>query len=148
MKPSFFKRFLVAIILGCFAAAITVYYLSFQIMPDVWESDLMWVIIANRITLAFVVAIGGVYMRHPIFGFKCPAFLRGAVFGFLISIELAIGAFIDPLSGMDAVAKSIEASSELSLFLQTLILGAVFGSVIDIIATAIGGQGKDLLKEE
>ena len=148
MKPSFIKRFIVAMVLGCFAAVITLYYLSFQIMPDILGSDLMWTIIANRITLAFVVAIGGVYMRHPIFGFKCPAFLRGAIFGFIISIELAVGVFIDPVSGVDALPESIEAASEMSLLIQTLLLGAVFGSVIDIIATAIGGQGKELLKKE
>lgn len=108
----------------------------------------MWTIIANRITLAFVVAIGGVYIVHPIFGFKCPAFLRGAVFGLIISIELAVGVFIDPLSGMDAVVKSPGAISEILLFVQTLIFGAIFGSMTDVIATAIGGQGKELLKGE
>ncbi len=122
MKVSFLKRFIVAMILGVITAGITLYYLSFQIMPHIFGSDLMWTIIANRITLAFVVAIGGVYMVHPIFGFKCPAFLRGAVFGLIISIELAVGVFIDPLSGMDALPASTEAASEMALLIQTLLL--------------------------
>lgn len=89
---------LTAIILGIIAGLICIYHLSFQVMPGVWGSDLMWVIIANRITIGFVVAIVGVYTIHPIFGFRVPSYLRGAIFGIIISLELAMGVFIDPIS--------------------------------------------------
>lgn len=99
----------------------------------------MWIIIVNRMTIGLVVGIAGVFTRHPMFGFRTPPYLRGAVFGAVVSIGLAIGTFITPASGP---------YSQTALFWMTILAGAVYGSIIDMIATKVGGEGKDLLWKE
>lgn len=96
----------------------------------------MWILIVNRITIGLVVGVVGVYTLHPVFGFPTPPYLRGAVFGALISVQLAIGVFIAPSAGP---------YSAMTLFWLTILVGALYGSVIDMIATKVGGEGKELL---
>lgn len=51
---------------------------------------MMWLIIVNRMTIGLVVGLVGVYTKHPIFGFPTPPILRGAIFGAIISLSLAL----------------------------------------------------------
>jgi hypothetical protein len=87
-------------------------------------------------TIGGVVAIVGAYTRHPVFGFPTPSYLRGAVFGAIISIQLAVGVFMSPATGY---------YSQMTLFWLTILAGAIYGSIIDMIATRVGGEGRDLL---
>lgn len=91
----------------------------------------MWVLIANRMTIGLVVGVVGVFTKHPIFGFRTPPYLRGAMFGALVSIQLGAGVFLSPVAGP---------YSQMTLFWLTILVGAVYGSIIDMIATKAGGE--------
>lgn len=75
-------------------------------------------------------------MVHPVFRFPIPAWFRGTVLGTFVSLPLAAGAMVAPAAGTDSW----------SLFWLTLVAGAVYGLIIDVVATKFGGQGAELLK--
>lgn len=131
------KRFLTAIPLGILAGVLCAYLASSK-QPELFSliSPLFWVIVSDRFVLGIMVALAGAYVRHPVFGFRCYAWLRGAVMGALASLPLATGVFLMPAAG-DMTSWTV--------FWLTVGVGAVYGLIIDVIATKIGGEGKDLL---
>ena len=77
-------------------------------------------------------ALAGAYVYHPIFGFRCYPWLRGTIMGVLASLPLAIGV---PLYGPPMMT-----------VVNLLFTGAVYGLIIDVIATKVGGEGEAILK--
>ena len=138
MKISFCRRFPIAIGLwlgfGIFCT-----YLASTSTPEIWWTAMMWLIIVNRMTIGLVIGLVGVYTKHPIFGFPTPPILRGAIFGAIISLSLAIWIFTIP---------PVWPYSQIMLFWLTVGAGAVYGSIIDMISTWFGGQWKELLWRE
>lgn len=96
----------------------------------------MWTILTDRILLGMVVGLAGAYHLHPIFRFPIPAWFRGTCLGVFVSLPLAAGAMVAPAAGTDAWMA----------FWLTLGAGAVFGLIIDLVATKYGGEGAELLK--
>ncbi len=132
------KRIAIAKVLGLGAGLLCVSFAAKE-MPEIWDckNPLFWTIVINRVVLGVMVGIAGFMTIHPIFKFKCFPFLRGAVFGAFVSLDLAFGGLIGN-----------NAPEAMMIFWATIIAGTVYGMIIDIVATKFGGEGKELLKVE
>lgn len=96
----------------------------------------MWNIVTSRFVTGMMIGFAGAFKHHPLFGFKLNPILRGIALGILTSLPLAIGTMITP----------VEAISPWTLFWATILMGAIYGAIIDFAATKWGGEGKELLK--
>ncbi len=74
------------------------------------------------------------FVRHPIFGFRCFPFLRGAILGAVVSLVNAFGILTMPTE------------NAATIFWLTIGVGAIYGLIIDVVATKIGGEGKTLIE--
>ena len=90
----------------------------------------MWTLVADRFLIGLVVALAGAYTIHPIFRFRCPPARRGAVLGAIVSLPLAAGVMIVPVG----------APAPWNIFWATILVGAIYGLIIDLVATKWGGQ--------
>ena len=122
------KRFVIAMPLAILAGLLCVCLASGS-APDIWGTALMWTILTNRIIIGMIVGLAGAYTRHPIFGFPIPSYLRGFCLGVFVSVSLAAGAMMSP-------------GTTWTIFWATLLAGGIYGSIIDILATKFGGEGK------
>ncbi|MFA6458614.1 MAG: hypothetical protein WCV72_04495 [Patescibacteria group bacterium] len=128
------NRFLVALPLGL-AFGVLCAWLASQKDPTIFDvkSFSFWTIVWNRFLIGLVIGFAGAFTRHPVFGFRCPAFLRGIVLGAVVSLALAFGALITPIE------------NAAQIFWLTVGVGAFYGLVIDLLATKVGGEGKSLV---
>jgi len=129
------KRFAIAKTLGIlfgFLCACLAWKEGFNSAPDFWWSAAMWLIVFNRLLLGLVVAFVGVFKTHPLFSFPCYPWLRGAVIGAMVSIDLSIATLAN--------------TSNWNAFWIIIGSGAVFGLIIDVLGTKFGGEGEALLK--
>ncbi|MBD3156536.1 hypothetical protein GF369_01785 [Candidatus Peregrinibacteria bacterium] len=101
---------------------------------DFWWTPLMWSIVINRTLIGFVVFVLGAYNYIPLFKSKYPAWLRGAAIGALFSLGMATGIFMNPEMAEEATM----------IFWMTIAAGAMYGLIIDSVATALFGDGKKL----
>jgi hypothetical protein len=133
------KRFFTAVPLGIIAGLVCVTLVS-QNMPEIWAWDnmLLWTLFSDRVLIGLVVFLAGTFTSHPILGFKLHSWLRGAAMGALVSLPIAFGALVDP----STLPAEITATF---VFWATVGSGAIYGLIIDLIATKIGGEGKALL---
>jgi hypothetical protein len=132
------KRFLIAGILGI-AFGLLCSYLANSNAPDpnFWGSALMYQIVFNRLLIGLVIAMAGAFTFCPICGMNCKAWLRGLFWGAIVSLDIAIGVYLG--TGMDAETMR-------NIFWMTIGAGAVYGLIIDLVATKFAGEGKELLK--
>jgi hypothetical protein len=131
------KRKTICVVLGI-AFGFLCSYLASQspeISTDFWGSWLMWTIVFNRFLIGMFVFIAGVFTVHPIFKFRLSPWLRGAIMGAFVSFDIALGGMIGN-----------ESPEATMIFWMTILSGAVYGLVIDIVATKFGGEGKELLE--
>lgn len=89
----------------------------------------MWTIISNRWTIGLVVGFAGAYTRHPVLDFPIPSYFRGFILGMAVSLSLAAGAMMSP-------------NTSWMIFWATVVMGGIYGSIIDILVTRYGGEGK------
>lgn len=125
------KRFLIALPLGIVAGLVCT-FLASSSTPAIWGTALMWTIIANRFVIGLVVGFAGAYTRHPVFCFPIPSYFRGFCLGVFVSLSLAAGVMMNP-------------EGTWTIFWAILVAGGVYGSIIDMLATKFGGEGKDLV---
>lgn len=134
------KRLLTAAPLGVLAGLICV-TIAGQNDPTIWDwqNPLLWTLLSDRWLIGVVIGLAGAYTHHPILGFRMPAWFRGAVLGAFVSLPIAFGALLTP-------AEQIPAGQTLTfIFWATLATGAIYGLVIDLIATKVGGEGKQIV---
>lgn len=131
------KRFVVAITLGALSGLLCV-YLASRHQPDLASltHPIFWTILTDRILIGVVIAFAGAFTLHPILGFAYRPWLRGACLGVVVSIPVAAGSMGGPAPGP---------LSPWAIFLATLLAGAVYGAIIDWVATQVGGEGVSLL---
>jgi hypothetical protein len=101
-----------------------------------WGSALMWNIVFNRFLSGVMISLVGVFTIHPFFGFRLFPWLRGFFIGGFVSLDIAIGSLMSPVSSEMAF----------QIFWMTILAGAIYGMIIDVTATKIGGEGEKLLK--
>lgn len=129
------KRFFIAVPLGIVFGFLCAWFASSS-NPGLWWTPLMWTLVTDRFLIGLVVGLAGVYTRHPIFGFRCPPALRGFVLGALVSLPIATGGMMSTVPDM----------GPWEIFWASIIAGAVYGLIIDLVATKFAGQGPELLK--
>ncbi len=136
--PSSPKRFVTAVLLGI-GFGVLCAYLASRETPSMWDlqNPIFWSIVTDRILIGVAITIAGAFVRHPLFGFRCYPWMRGLVLGAIFSLPIATGAMANPPSGFSAW----------TLFWMSIGAGAFYGIIIDLVATAVGGQGKGLLQE-
>ncbi|MBF0422068.1 MAG: hypothetical protein HQL73_03655 [Magnetococcales bacterium] len=132
------KRFLTAITLGTIFGFVCLYLASrghHEI--ESLSHPIFWIILTDRILIGMVVAFAGAFTVHPLLGFKYRPCLRGACLGAVVSLPIAPGIFVNPPTGGPM--------SPWLIFWGTLAAGAIYGAIIDIVATRVGGEGDKLL---
>lgn len=131
------KRFVTAIGLGVLFGLLCV-FLAAQHQPELasFSNPIFWTILTDRILIGVVVALAGAFTVHPLLGFSFRPWLRGACMGTVVSLPLAAGAMNGPAP---------PPMSPWMVFSATLIAGALYGAIIDWVATKVGGEGKALL---
>lgn len=87
-------------------------------------------VIVNALILGLVISIAGVANRHPYFGFRFHPLLRGALIGALIHLDFMIYAWSDQ-----------------RVFWSTIIMAALFGALLDWVASMLFGEGRKLTKD-
>lgn len=128
------KRFIISILIGIAFAMLYAWVSPREGLKIFdWQSLTFWAVVSNRILLGLVVAMAGTYRFHPIFGFRFPSFLRGIMIGIFVSIPL----------GFWEMIYSPELASKVFWF--AIGSGAFYGAIIDLVATKIGGEDKELL---
>ena len=126
------KRLLIALSSGVVLAFIDI-WLSSSSVPDAWDlsGPMFWYMFSSRVLIGFFVALAGVYTVHPVL--KVNMYLkRGVIIGALLSIPLAASVFFDE-------------AATWGLFWLIILSGAVYGLIIDFVATKFAGQGRELL---
>jgi hypothetical protein len=98
-----------------------------------WWTPLMWAIVFNRFLIGLFVYFAGAINYDAWLKCKWWSWLRGFIVGAIVSIDMAIGIFMSPTTGSyDAV----------TVFWMTILAGAVYGLIIDLVATKVAGDGK------
>ncbi|MBF0136302.1 MAG: hypothetical protein HQL65_08675 [Magnetococcales bacterium] len=132
------KRFMIAIGLGAAFGYLCI-RLAAQHQPELASltHPIFWTIMTDRILIGLVVALAGAYTTHPVLGFPFRPLVRGSCLGVMVSLPLAAGALAGPGNPM---------ASPWMIFVLTLVAGGVYGVIIDLVATRIGGEGSALLQ--
>jgi hypothetical protein len=99
----------------------------------VWGTTLMWALLWNRLLIGIVVFIIGAYNYHVFLKFRFYPWLRGMITGAFVSIEPAISSLMSPLGYKPEAVWG------------TIAMGALYGLVIDVVATLLAGDGKTLI---
>lgn len=138
----FAKRIGISVVLGIAFGFLCSYLASGGIEgvpkdPNFWGSVLMYQIVFNRFLIGFVIGLAGILTHCPFTGLRLHPLIRGAFLGALVSIDMAIGTFMTPNVDMEILK---------TLFFMTLGAGAVYGLIIDLVATKLAGEGKELVK--
>lgn len=130
------KRVLLSLALGVVFALVDV-AITGTMDAEAWNisGPFFWYMFLSRAPIGFFVGLVGVVTVHPILPVIHMRYLRGIGVGVLLSLGLAASAFYD-------------ASTTWSTFFMIVGLGAVYGLLIDIIATKVVGDGKDMLAYE
>jgi len=136
MKKKFLIRLLIAVILWIWFWFVCT-RLASSSNPDIRWTPLMRSILFNRFLIGMIVGLLGVYTVHPILWFKVFP-LRGLIFGAIISIDIAIGNFMSPG----------DRAQQIKIFRMTILAWAIYGLIIDLVATRLGWQGTKLLHEK
>ena len=132
MNKLFVRRFAISVILGIVFWLICVKLASGS-NPDIWWTPLMWSILYNRFLLWIIIAVVGVHTIHPLFWFKLRPFLRWLFFWILVSIDLADWVFIN------------NSANAVSIFWFTIIAGAIYWLIIDVVASRYAWQWQEIL---
>lgn len=133
------KRFAISIILALFFGLLCS-YLAWswdpKLMEDMWfwGWPLMLSIMFNRLLIWFAVTFSWFMTKHPLFWFKMYPVFRWAIIWAFVSIDIIFGPFI-----MDYQQATLVAW-------MTVLAGAFYGMVIDMVATKFAWDGEDLLK--
>jgi len=130
------QRKLICVTLGILFGLLCVYFANMDARKSIWGTPLMWSILYNRLLIGFFITIIGVFNWHGLFGFRYSPWLRGLMIGMLVSVDMAIGVFMNP----EIATKQVKV-----IFWSTIIIGGIYGLIIDVVATRVAGEGKELL---
>ena len=125
--PPFIKRKLFCVLV-CLAAAILIAFTLPQELVDNVPMVRAATII-NGLIIGVFITVAGVVTWHPMFKFRFHPLLRGASIAAFVHLDYTIYTWTDQ-----------------PLFWKTMIIAAVFGAVIDMMATQLFGEGQKLLE--
>jgi len=132
------KRKLICVVLGIVFGFLCFYLAEGGNGPEesLWCTPVMWGILFNRLLLGVMVFLAGFITFHKTFKFRLYPWLRGLIVGAFVSVDLAIWYLMMP---------DIDSSQKWAIFGMTIVAGAVYGLIIDVVATKLSAEGKDLL---
>ncbi len=133
------KRFVISIVLALFFGFLCSYLAwssdaTLKLDPNYWGSPLMLNIMFNRLLIGFAITFAWFMTKHPLFWFRMYSVLRGAIIGAFVSIDMIFWPFIMWYEQATVVAW------------MTILAWAIYGVVIDVVATRFAWEGEDLLK--
>lgn len=129
------RRMFTSVVLWILFGFLCAYFASTSsVDPSYWGSALMWNIVFNRFLIWVVIAFSWFIMVHPLLKIRMYPAIRGAVLWAWVSLDIAFGPFI---SWME---------NAMNIFFATIIMWAVYGLIIDIVATKVGGEWEMLLE--
>ncbi|MBN1269944.1 MAG: hypothetical protein JXB04_10165 [Kiritimatiellae bacterium] len=131
LTQSLVLRKTVCVVLGILFGLLCCWLASGE--TKVWGTPLMWSILWNRLLIGVLVFVAGAINYHAFLKFRIYPCLRGAACGLVVSADAAIGSL---MGGYVAVA-----------VWGTLVMGAIYGLLIDAIATKVAGEGRAVLGE-
>lgn len=139
LTQSLFKRLFFCIALGTIFGFICVYLASIGMAdPSMyWWSPLMWGILYNRVLIGLLVFFSGGINICEKCHIKIWPSIRGFFVGALVSLDLSIWFLLIP---------EVERFSVLILFFSSIIIGGIYGMIIDVISTRIIGDGMKIEK--
>jgi hypothetical protein len=127
------KRKITAVLLGIGFGFLCAYFASLNMVgQDFWWTTSMWGIVFNRFLIGIVIFFAGVWTKCVLTNWPIRWWLRGPLLGAVVSVDLAIWNLYSPLP----------ADKLMWIFWMTILMGAVYGLIIDFAATKIGGEGK------
>ncbi len=132
------QRKMVCMLMAIALGFLCVFMASKHGNPDIWWTPLMWSIVFNRFLIGMFIFIWWVFTVHPIkmFNFILKPVFRGFFLGALVSLDLAIGVFMNT---------EIDSITKIRIFWLTILTWAIYGLIIDVTATKLTWQGKELL---
>ncbi|MBF0262670.1 MAG: hypothetical protein HQL97_12655 [Magnetococcales bacterium] len=131
------RRFKISIGLGALFGLLCA-WLAGQQQPELFSptNPIFWSIFTDRLLIGMMIGFAGAFTRHPVLGFPYRPWLRGGCLGLVVSLPLAAGAMSGPPHPH---------ASAWMIFWASLLTGAVYGLIIDLVATRFGGEGIDLI---
>ena len=133
----FFRRAVVCVFGGIFFGFVCL-GLASQGDPTIldFKNPVFWSILFNRFLIGWVLIFAGAFSTHPVLKIRVFPSIRGAIVGVVVSMNMAIGAFL---------SQKIPTDEQSSVFWMTILAGAIFGLIIDVVASRVGGTGRDIL---
>lgn len=128
---------MVCIALALLFGLLCVYFANSGSEESIWGTPLMWTLIYNRLLIGLFITIIGVFNWHGVFKFRYHPWFRGMMVGVIVSLDIAIGTFMAP----DMTPEEMK-----MIFWATIVAGGVYGMIIDLVATKVAGEGKELLE--
>ena len=135
-KNKLIQRKMICMSLAILFGLLCVYLANKGSEQIVWGTPLMWAILYNRLLIGLFITVIGAFNWHGVLGFRYSPWLRGLMIGMVVSLDMAIGIFINPDIPVDQIKM---------IFWSTIIAGGIYGMIIDIVATRVTGEGKELL---
>lgn len=129
------RRMWTSIVLWILFGVLCAYLVSrWSTDQNYWWSVLMWNIIFNRFLIGLVIAFAWFIEVHPILKIRMYPAIRWALLWAIVSLDVAIGTLIS------------WKEDAWTLFWAFIIVWAVYGLIIDIIATKVWWEWEMLLE--
>ena len=113
-----------------------------EFLPDA-SATLKWGVFFWYITFGAVIAVFGIYTRSPVIDIAMPWWFRGAYIGAWLNFVIALVAY-DSLSQLMLAVFDVDGIMTSPFWM--VLEGAIFGFLIDLVATKCGGDGSAIVK--
>ena len=128
------KRKIISLLLALLFWFICAYLASSWSGDDFWWSALMWNIVFNRFLIGVLVTFWGFMTLCPATGMRLYPFLRWAIIWAFVSIDISFWPFMAEMKDAWMIA------------FMTILAWAVYGMIIDIVATKFSWEWEKLFK--
>jgi len=124
----FFKRKLFCVGITTILAVIVAFTLPSELIKTVPMVRAATII--NGLIIGVLLTFAGFITWHPIFRFRIHPIFRGAIIAAFVHLDFTIYTWSDQ-----------------PLFWKTMIIAAIFGAMIDLMATQLFGEGQELMED-
>lgn len=129
------KRMFTSIVLWISFGIICAYLAStWNTDPNYWGSPLMWNLIFNRFLMWITIAFAWFVVVHPILKIRMYPAIRWALLWAIVSLDISFWPFITWME------------NAWTLFWWTILVWAIYGLIIDIVASKVWWEWETLLE--
>ncbi len=117
----------------CIGSAVLVAAIIAQILPRELLENVPMIraaLFIHGLVLGFFLTLAGPFNRLPLWDLRFHPILRGGLMAAFVHLDFTIYTWMDP-----------------PVFWRTIVFAAIFGAIIDTIATQLFGDGKKLLRD-